>query len=236
MLWSLGWSPVATGKRRSSSRVPVRSKVVLDVAVLAQRGNVSNCGPTAAAMLLAHAGGVVDAARLRDRIGRWYWDRFPMRAISLPGRASGMTSPGMMREVLDAFGGRARFQPLAHPFLPGEAHALPALRHAVASGRAVLLLVESPVLWGTTQAGLHWIVVNGVDGDTFIFNDPGDGTQHRVSAEHLWRAWRLHPLWRRLPGIAAFTAFVADSPAPTVVAARQLALASLRGHDPHRVE
>lgn len=190
------------------------SRDLLDVAVLAQRGEVANCGPTAAAMILRHGGVSVDPAGLRDRIGHWSWDRFPMRALSVPGRAPGMTSPGMMRAVLDAFGGVMRFRTLTHPFIPGEAYALVALREALASGRPVLLMVESPVLWGTEQAGLHWIVVRGVEGDQFIYNDPSDGSQQSVSAERLWRAWRLHPLWRRLPGIDAFTAFVADRQRP----------------------
>ena len=75
-------------------------------------------------------------------------------------------------------------------------------------------MVESPVLWGTHQAGLHWIVVRGVKGDTFVFNDPGDGRRHTISAEQLWRAWRLHPLWRRLPGVDGFTAYVLDPESP----------------------
>jgi hypothetical protein len=125
-----------------------------------------------------------------------------------------MTSPSMMLGVLEAFGGEGRFRALEHPFLPGDAFALLALRSALASGRPVLLMVESPVLWGTRQAGLHWIVVRGVDQAGFIFNDPADGREHRVTAERLWRAWRLHPLWRRLPGLSSFTAFVLDAPAP----------------------
>jgi hypothetical protein len=200
---------------------------VLDVGELQQRGEVANCGPTAAAMLLGHARPTLDPAALRDHIGLWSWDRFPLRAVSVLGRSPGMTSPGMMRAVLDAFGGHVRFRSLSHPFIPGEAYAMLALREALASGRPVLLMVESPVLWGTTQAGLHWIVVRGVEGDEFLFNDPSDGTQRMVTAERLWRAWRLHPLWRRLPGIEAFTAFVAERREPCDEGPIQLAAACL---------
>jgi len=186
----------------------------VEVAELMQHGDVANCGPTAAAMVLAHAGIGADPQRLRDRIGSWSWRRFPLRALSVSGRSSGMTSPTMMAEVLEAFGGQGRFRALRHPFLPSDAFALIALRSALSEGRPVLMMVESPILWGTEQAGLHWIVVRGAERDTFIFNDPADGEEHRVSAERLWRAWRLHPLWRRLPGVDAFTAFVLDAPLP----------------------
>ena len=69
----------------------------------------------------------------------------------------------------------------------------------------------------------------GVEGDEFIFNDPSDGTQRVVTAERLWRAWRLHPLWRRLPGVDAFTAFVAERKEPCVDAPLQLASACRPG-------
>lgn len=188
--------------------------IKVEVAELTQHGDVANCGPTAAAMVLSHAGIGADPDILRDRIGTWSWGRFPLRALSVSGRSSGMTSPTMMAEVLEAFGGQGRFRALRHPFLPGDAFALLALRSALSEGRPVLMMVESPILWGTEQAGLHWIVVRGAERDTFIFNDPADGKEHRVSTERLWRAWRLHPLWRRLPGVEAFTAFVLDAPLP----------------------
>ena len=95
--------------------------LTLEVAELTQRGDIANCGPTAAAMVLAHAGFGADPRQLRDRIGRWSWRHFPLRAFSIPGRSSGMTTPHMMREVLQAFGGQGRFRALRHPFVPGEA-------------------------------------------------------------------------------------------------------------------
>ena len=209
-------SPPEEGLAVSTAQSSDRLGVVLDVSVdpLTQWGDVANCGPTAAAMVLSHAGVGADPAQLRDQIGAWSWSHFPLRAFSLPGRSSGMTTPAMMKSVLETFGGRGRFRRLAHPFLPGDAFALTALRSELAQGHPVLLMVESPVLWGTPQAGLHWIVVRGADEGDFLFNDPAYGEEHRVSAERLWRAWRLHPLWRKLAGLDSFTGFVIDTPAP----------------------
>ena len=182
----------------------------IDVTALTQEGEVANCGPTAAAMLLGHRVASVRPDALRDAIGHWSWRRFPLRHFRLPGHEPGMTTPAMMREILKAFGGRGRVQTLKHPVLPPEAWALLALRDLIKRGSPVLLMVESPVLWGTSQPGLHWIVVRGLDGDAFLFNDPADGSVQTVSAERLWRAWRLHPLWHRLPGVHPFTAFTLE--------------------------
>ena len=187
-----------------------RTSPNIKVAPLTQEGALANCGPTAAAMVIAHALGKEDATALRDLIGRWSWARFPMRAFRLPGGEPGMTTPSMMHEILSVFGVQARVTSIKHPFLPGDMFALMHLRALLESGRPVVLMVESPVLWGTRQAGLHWIVVRGVEGENFLFNDPADGSVQRVSTERLWRAWRLHPLWRRLPGIEGFTGFVLE--------------------------
>ena len=90
------------------------------------------------------------------------------------------------------------------------------------------MMVESTVLWRGEEGGLHWIVVRGAEGGDFIFNDPADGTVQRISAARLWRAWRLHPLWHRLPGVEPFTAFVLEADPLIEPFGARIALGSVR--------
>lgn len=208
--------PGRAGLVTEARRLPRRS---LDVPVplLAQRGDKANCGPTAVAMVVGayrRLRNRTALAVLRDAIGSWSWDRFPMRSWHLPGHSPGMTTPAMLASALAHFGGAVRFDRLGHSFLPAEAHALPALVRALSEGRPVIALVESSVLWGTHGAGLHWIVLRGLEGGEARYNDPGDAGVFAIPLGRLWRAWRLGAAYHLLPGVEAFVGFAADRPVP----------------------
>ncbi|MCB9729538.1 MAG: C39 family peptidase [Deltaproteobacteria bacterium] len=189
-------------------------RIDLDVPLALQSGEQANCGPTAAAMLLAAYRGLegpsLDA--LRDEVGAWSWERFPMRSWHLPGRSGGMTTASMVGAILDHFGAPERFSPLAHE--GGRSGALFALTGAVSTRRPVLALVEAPILWGTHKPGLHWIVVRGFEGDRVVFNDPADGKRWKIRVESFLSAWHLSAVYRAIPGIQGYTAFVADREMP----------------------
>lgn len=191
----------------------------LAVPLLRQSGDLANCGPTAAAMLLGAHRGLREPAALdglRDALGLWSWQRFPLRQWRLPGRDPGMTTPFMMETMLERFGEGLRFRRLEHPVLPSEAWSLVALRESLASGRPLLTLTESPVLWGTDSKGLHWIVVTGLEDDLVVYHDPADGRRCTVPIDRFWRAWRLSDLLQKLPGVDPFVAFVSETPLPAL--------------------
>ncbi len=188
----------------------LRVDVELDVPLVQQHGEVSNCGPSAMAMVLS-AYGRGEPEVLRDRMGRWSREAFPLRRLTIPGGEAGMTTPAMMHETLERFGEGLQFFAVDHPWLPLEAFAMPAIESAIASGRPVLVLVQSSTIWGLPEAmGLHWIVVTGVEGESVIFNDPADKTRNRISRSRFLEAWRLDPVFRKLPMVAPFTALIAD--------------------------
>ncbi|MCB9733087.1 MAG: hypothetical protein H6745_10795 [Deltaproteobacteria bacterium] len=178
---------------------------------IAQTGDVTNCGPTAAAMIVAAFRGVGDEGALlglRDEIGRWSWDEFPLRRVSLPGYDAGMTTPGMLRAALDKFAAPAAFEPFEHPWIPSEAWSLLALTRYLEEGRPVLALVQASTLWNARTPSLHWIVLRGLDGGDVIYNDPADGTRSTVPLPRFWAAWRLNDLYRHLPMVSAFAGLV----------------------------
>jgi len=152
---------------------------------------------------------------LRDALGRWTWDRFPLRRVALPGYDAGMTTPSMLLEALGHFAPSLTWRDgFAHPWLPREIHALATLRAYLDQGRPVLALVQTRVLWGFDAPGLHWVVVRGLADGHVVFNDPGDGLVGRVPVAQFYRAWRLDPLFRSLGSIRSFVGLVADRPIP----------------------
>ncbi len=190
--------------------------VDLEVPMAVQAGEQANCGPTAVAMFLAAYTGDRGPGleRLRDAVGAWSWEEFPLRSWHLPWRDSGMTTPGMVEAILERFGGGVRFVRLGHPFLAPESSSLMSLAGALAQRRPVLALVEAPTLWGTEKPGLHWIVIRGFEAGRVVFNDPADGKRWSIGLQSFWQAWRLSAWYRAIPGIEGYTAFVADRPMP----------------------
>lgn len=191
-----------------------------------QVGDKANCGPTAATMLLAPYRGATTEAELtalRDEIGQWSWDAYPLRRVSVPGYPAGMTTPAMLQAVLARFGEPAAFAPVEHPWLPGEAYAMLALRKLLAEGRPVIVLTQSSTLWGIRTAGLHWVVVRGIQGGKVVFNDPADGERTAIPFAQFWEAWRLNDLYRSLPLVKSFAALAPDRPVPREASARDVA-------------
>ncbi|MCC6621038.1 MAG: C39 family peptidase [Deltaproteobacteria bacterium] len=192
----------------------------LAIPVARQTGDKTNCGPTTAAMTLAAFRGEDDPRRareLRDLVGEWTWQAFPLRQMRAPGYDAGMTTREMMRQSLDAFGRSAdvRFTVLDHPWLPLESWSLLAMKRALAERRPVVVLAEAATLWDLPRAtGLHWVVVRGFSGGSVIMNDPADGAVTAVPLERFWTAWRLSDLYRSLPMVAGFEALVADRSLP----------------------
>jgi len=184
---------------------------------LSQVGDVNNCGPTAAAMLLAAYDGAQTAQELgalREAIGYWSWETFPLRQLSLPGYDAGMTTAGMLRASFDHFANEVAFAPIVHPWLPGEVWSLVSLKRSLVERRPLIALVHSATLWGVRTAGLHWIVVRGIEDGTIIYNAPADGSRSEVPLDRFWRAWRLTEIYRSLPMVGPFQGLLPDRPVP----------------------
>lgn len=197
----------------------------LAVPLVHQVGEATNCGPTAAAMVLAAFAGETRAAaleKLRDQIGSWTWDEFPLRRLKAFGFDAGMSTPAMMLASLNRFSDGVTFADIGatHPWLPREAWAVILLRARLESGRPLIALVQSSVLWGGSGPGLHWIVVRGLEDGKVIFNDPADGQRTHVTLSRFWTAWRLNPMFRDLGVIRSFVALTPDRPLPSAQSRR----------------
>lgn len=192
-----------------------------------QLGDKTNCGPTTAAMTLGAYQGVHEPGAIRvirDVLGEWTWQAFPLRQMRLAGYDAGMTTRHMMASALERFEPTVGWEPVEHPWLPLEAWSLVTLKQALAERRPVVVLAEARTLWGLDVAGLHWVVVRGVDGGQVVFNDPADGAVARLPLDRFWLAWRLPDVYRSLPMVAGFEALVPDRSLPvTHVAAPRIA-------------
>jgi len=193
--------------------------LAMDIPTVRQSGDKTNCGPTTAAMTLAAFQSEDEpttprqARELRDLVGEWSWQAFPLRQMRMPGYDPGMTTREMMRQSLDAFGASADvgFEIVRHPWIPLEAWSVLSLKRSVVEHRPVVVLAEAATLWNLpTATGLHWVVVSGLDDGRIVFNDPADGTVSSVPIDRFWTAWRLSSLYRSLPMVDGFEALVAD--------------------------
>lgn len=192
-----------------------------------QLGDKTNCGPTTAAMALGAFQGVHEPSAIRvirDVLGEWTWQAFPLRQMRLAGYDAGMTTRHMMAAALERFEPTVGWEPVEHPWLPLEAWSVVALKQALAERRPVVVLAEARTLWGLDVAGLHWVVVRGVEAGQVVFNDPADGAVARLPLDRFWLAWRLPDVYRSLPMVAGFEALVPDRSLPVVhVAAPRIA-------------
>ncbi len=191
----------------------------LPVPVVKQIGTKTNCGPTAAAMTIAAyepEAGMERTRALRDVVGEWTWQAYPLRQMRLPGYDAGMTTRDMMRSSLERFGDDVKWRPVEHAWLPLEAWSVIALKQALAERRPVVVLAEARELWAMDAPGLHWVVVRGVEAGEVVFNDPADGAVAKVPLERFWTAWRLPDQYRSLPMVTGFEALVPDRSLPVV--------------------
>ncbi len=186
----------------------------LDVPLIQQIGDKANCGPTSAAMMIGAYNDPMSRAglsELRDRLGSWSWDRFPVRRLSLPGYDPGASPPDVLKATLNTFAGGVNFDTVTpeHPWVPREVWSLIALRSTLESGRPVVVLVTSSVIWDMPSAvGLHWVVVRGLEDGKVIINDPADRTRRLIPTERFWTAWALDGIFATL--FDRFTGLVAD--------------------------
>ena len=194
----------------------------LAVPIAKQVGNKTNCGPTVAAMAVAAYApeptttGPVELRELRDLIGEWTWQAFPMRQMRLPGYDAGMTTRHMMKTSMERFRPEVGWHPVEHAWLPLEAWSIVTLKKAVSERRPLVVLAEARTLWGLDVAGLHWVVVTGLDAGQVRFNDPADGAAATLPLDRFWTAWRLSPIYRSLPMVAGFEALLPDRSLPVL--------------------
>lgn len=191
----------------------------LAIPIARQIGDKTNCGPTAAAMALGAYQGVQRSSEvrvIRDLVGEWTWQAFPARQMRLPGYDAGMTTRHMMQLALDRFEPTLEWKPAEHAWLPLEAWSVLVLKQAISERRPLVVLAEAKTLWGLDVAGLHWVVVRGIDRGQVVFNDPADGTIARISLDRFWQAWRLPDVYRSLPMVSGFEALMPDRSLPPV--------------------
>jgi hypothetical protein len=218
-------SACGVNERSSSPDFTLQSDTVahLEVPQLRQYGTRSNCGPTAAAMVLGAYEGVKEEKTLeafRDEIGDWSYERFAMRRLRLPGISGGMTPADVLEETLNHFSKNVRFkresltseERRSLGFIESNKTAVARLQAAMKERRPMLALVQSGVLWPETAESLHWVVVTGLTRDQVLINDPADGNSDVFSLSLFLASWRLNPFFRSLPFVDSYVGIVGDTP------------------------
>lgn len=168
--------PFAFGERHFRMSVPYRTQ--LDGSAAAG----ANCGPASLGMILDAFGIRVATGELRNQTHRFQgtsgsWTGFALEHLQRVAETYGLEGQGLMergryrRWTLDDLRRHLR---AGHPVIPQ-------LRYRLLPGRG----------WAAVNYD-HYLVLTGVDGDDFLFNDPiplaGQG-QGRISASELIRAW-----------------------------------------------
>lgn len=174
------------------------SDIELDLPKLQQGPDKTNCGPSAAAIILAayHAG---DAPALRDLIGEWSWDKFTFRRLF-----GGGTSLEMLKASLNHFSNYVTFDTDDHPWIPREAWAVISLKANLQQHKPLVVLVDAKAFWGLPKAtGLHWIVVRGYKKGMVSFNDSADNSTGKISISQFWDSWRIKKWSFWTPGFLA---------------------------------
>ncbi len=200
-----------------SAQIPPEPVAELDVPLVQQWGDKSNCGPSAAAMVLGAYRSETDTAQLavlRDKMGRWSWNAFALRRVKIPGVRGGWTTPKMLARTLNHFSHRTRFQYIQISTSSAPTTAASQLTKLLQEGRPVLALVQTNALWPRAGFGLHWVVVRGLDGTHVVINDPADKTRATFPLARFLRAWQLDPMYRVLSVVSAYSAVVAEAPLP----------------------
>jgi uncharacterized protein YvpB len=199
----------------------------LEVPRLRQMGTRSNCGPTAAAMVLGAYSNTTDPKALRllrDTMGSWSYGKFALRRIKLPGVRGGMTPKSVLIEILNHHSSGLNFSALSpHRRLEKastrveEGKALERLKAAISDKKPVLALVQSGILWPNSSESLHWVVVTGISETDITINDPADGEQDTFAIKDFLNGWRLNPFFRTLPFVHSYSAIAADTSMPNPV-------------------
>ena len=170
-----------------------------------------NCGPASLAMVLSAFGMPIDPAYIRDYVNH------------LTGDYS--TDDGTSLEVL----ARVAREAGLNTFGPLYGWSINAIREQVRAGHPVITLVKYRSLpgHGTSLAEFdHYIVITGLAGEDFIYNDAAFATDYGynllITPGDLERAWSFSSIPRHAVGIG-----LGDSLRPLPNAPRQLTAASL---------
>lgn len=169
--------PYAFGERSVGMDVPYRTQ--LDGSAAAG----ANCGPASLGMVLDSFGISVPTDRLRTQAHRFQGTSGPDTGFSLE----------PLQGVAETYGLEAQ------GLLEGRRYrrwTLDDVREHLRAGHLVIPQLRYRLMPGREWAGInydHYLVLTGVDGDDFYFNDPipwsGRG-QGRMTAAQLLRAWQ----------------------------------------------
>lgn len=168
--------PFAFGLRTVSLTVPYRTQ--LDGSAAAG----ANCGPASLGMIFDSYGIGVATAALRERAHRFQGTSGPDTGFLLEVLQKVVGSYGLEGQDLLENGRYRRWT-------------LDDVRRHLRAGHPVIPQLRYRLMPGREWAGVsydHYLVLTGVDGDDFLFNDPipwsGKG-QGRITASQLLRAW-----------------------------------------------
>jgi hypothetical protein len=150
---------------------PESAEPPADFPILEQPDQIT-CGPTSAAMLLAHHGKEVSvdevALRSRTRWFVWYGENIVM------------TTPENVSLSLNHFGVPSKVTRCP------ESH----LKYYISEGRFPIVLVRS------SQTTWHYVVAIGYDRERYVVADPGCGSRREIPSEHFLKAWAFtHDIW-----------------------------------------
>lgn len=168
--------PFAFGLETVGLTVPYRTQ--LDGSAAAG----ANCGPASLGMILDSFGISVPTATLRERANRFQGTSGPDTGFLLEVLQKVAESHGLEGQDLTDKGRYRRWS-------------LDDVRRHLRAGHPVVPQLRYRLMPGREWAGVnydHYLVLTGVDGDDFLFNDPipwsGKG-QGRITSAQLLRAW-----------------------------------------------
>lgn len=168
--------PFAFGESQVRLTVPYRTQ--LDGSAAAG----ANCGPASLGMVLDAFGVSVATSELRERANRFQGTSGPYTGFNL----------GPLQRVTETYdlAGEGLFE--------GDRYrrwTLDDVRHHLQAGHPVIPQLKYRLIPGREGAGTntdHYLVLTGMDGEDFLFNDPipwGSVSQGRITAAQLLRAW-----------------------------------------------
>lgn len=168
--------PFAFGDSHFRLSVPYRTQ--LDGSAAAG----ANCGPASLGMILDAFGVAVSTGALREWAHRFQGTAGPYTGFTL----------GPLQRVAETYGlaGEGLYEGDKY-----RRRTLDDVRHHLRAGHPVIPQLRYRLIPGREGSGTntdHYLVLTGMDGDDFLFNDPipwGASGQGRITAAQLLRAW-----------------------------------------------
>lgn len=166
----------------------------IQVPLLGQSGDVLNCGPTAASMMLGYyeSRTAEDLTFYQYAIGYWTWDEYPVRRLYFEWGGMTYGPGGSLPEIMVA--GLNRYAQDTYRVKVFDSYRpLYQLQGFLTRRRPVMVLLNSGTLWQGDPVimGLHWVVVVGMTPDKVKFVDPSGGQLDEVTHDRFRRAWGL---------------------------------------------